>query len=306
MRESSSRAHGAGDRTAHDRFYPAPHDRHLTREPIGFHVTIRLADDRPIATTPAALRTVARVVLGQGEARGLLAFGAADDHIHAALATDRACAGAFARYVESALVWQLGLAARFDPARIRPLQDQKHAYNTFHYAHRQDTRHELDLDRAREGTSLPDLLGLRVLETSLIARVRRHLPRIRREQLVEQFFSGAFGVNTPLDLDVLADAAAAALALADLRGRSADVLRARRAAVHAAGADVPSRLLCDCLGIGARAVQHLRTQRREPSVIDAVQQQARLRRATKTLADGSTGQIPDRRPHETPRNWHAR
>jgi hypothetical protein len=136
-------------------------------------VTIRLEDDRPIATTPAALRVVARVVLQQGEERGLLAFGAADDHLHAALAADRASAGAFARYVESALVWQLGLAARFERARIRPLHDQKHAYNTFHYAHRQDSRHELDLDRAREGTSLPDLLGLRILDTSLIARICR-------------------------------------------------------------------------------------------------------------------------------------
>ena len=211
------------------------------------------------------------------------------DHVHAALATDRASAGAFARYVETALVWQLGLAARFERARIRPLQDQKHAYSTFHYAHRQDSRHELNLDRAREGTSLPDLLGLRALETSLIARVRAHLPRIRREDLVGQFPSGAFDVDEPLDLDVLADAAAAALALADLRGRSADVLRARRAAVHAAGPDVPSRRLSDYLGIGVRAVQHLRTQRREPSVVRAVEQQARLRRATKTLSDGSAG-----------------
>ncbi|MDB5220892.1 MAG: hypothetical protein JWO86_8819, partial [Myxococcaceae bacterium] len=54
--------------------------RRLTREPIGFHVTIRLEDDRPIATTQAALRAVARVVLGQGEERGLLAFGTAADH----------------------------------------------------------------------------------------------------------------------------------------------------------------------------------------------------------------------------------
>jgi len=132
VRESSSPAHRVGDRTAHDRFDGASNDRRLTRGPIGFHVTIRLEDDRPIAVTQAALRVIARVVLEQGEERGLLAFGAADDHLHAALATDRASAGAFARYVESALVWRLGLAARFERARIRPLQDQKHAYNTFH------------------------------------------------------------------------------------------------------------------------------------------------------------------------------
>ena len=289
MRESSSPAHRISDQSGHDRFYRGPHDRRLSREPIGFHVTIRLEDDRPIATTQAALRVVARVVLGQGEERGLLAFGAAADHLHAALATDRASAGAFARYVETALVWRLGLGARFERARIRPLQDQKHAYNTFHYAHRQDSRHELDLDRAREATSLPDLLGLRVLGTSVSARVREHLPRIRREDLVGQFPAGAFDVVAPIDLDVLAEAAAAALALADLCGRSVDTLRARRAAVHVAGPDVPSRRLSDCLGIGVRAVQSLRTQRREPSVIRAVEQQVSLltklgREALATLA----------------------
>jgi hypothetical protein len=246
-------------------------------------VTIRLEDDRPIATTPASRRVVARVVLEQGDARGLLAFGAADDHLHAALATDRATAGAFARYVESALVWQLGLAARFERARIRPLQDQKHAYNTFHYAHRQDSRHLLDLDRAREGTSLPDLLGLRVLDTSLIARVRAHLPRIRREDLVSQFHPDAFDAEGPLDLDVVADAAAAALALVDLRARSLDALRARRAAVHAAGPDVSSRRLSDCLGVGQRAIQSLRAQAREPVLIRAVERQAHLRCAARLV-----------------------
>ena len=284
MRESSSTAGALGDRTAHHRFDHGLRDRRRPREPIGFHVTIRLEDDRPIATSPAALRVVARVVLEQGEERGLLAFGAADDHLHAALAADRASAGAFARYVESALVWQLGLAARFERARIRPLHDQKHAYNTFHYAHRQDSRHELDLDRAREGTSLPDLLGLRVLDTSLIARVRAHLPRIRREDLHRHFQPGAFDMAGPIDLDVLADAAAAALALVDLRGRSADTIRARRAAVHAAGPNVSSRWLSECLGIGVRAVQSLRTQPSEPATIRAVERQALLRSAMKPVS----------------------
>jgi hypothetical protein len=278
VRDTSSTASSLGDRGPHHRFDHGLLDRRPLREPIGFHVTIRLEDDRPIAITPASLRVVARVVLDQGEERGLLAFGAADDHLHAALATDRASAGAFARYVESALVWKLRLAARFERARIRPLHDQKHAYNTFHYAHRQDSRHELELDGAREGTSLPDLLGLRVLDTSLIARVRAHLPRIRQEQLTRHFEPGALDMNTPpVDLDVLADAAAAVLALTDLHGRSADATRARRAAVHAAGPDVSSRRLSDCLEIGVRAVQTFRRDRCEPAIIRAVERQALLR-----------------------------
>src|SRR5687768_10946493 len=60
----------------------------------------------PITTTVAALRIVARVVHQQGDARGLVGFGTADDHLHAALVTDRSSAGAFARCAATALRWQ--------------------------------------------------------------------------------------------------------------------------------------------------------------------------------------------------------
>src|SRR5262249_19563577 len=106
----------------------------------------------------------------------------------------------------------------FDRARIRPLVDQRHAYSTFHYAHRQDSRHELGLDRGCDGTGLPDLLGLRALDTSLIARVRAQLPRIRRDELLSHSPPSAFDEHASFDLDVLAEAAAAALALPDLSG----------------------------------------------------------------------------------------
>ena len=58
------------DPTADDRLDLPPRDRDRGREPIGFHVTLRLEDDRPIATSAIAFRTVARVVLAQGGARG--------------------------------------------------------------------------------------------------------------------------------------------------------------------------------------------------------------------------------------------
>ncbi len=288
MRDSSSWGSEGGAREGHDRFYPPPLVRRALRAPIGFHITMRLTDDRPIATTPAALRVVARVMLEQGRSRGLLAFGAAADHLHAALATERATAGAFARYVETALVWRLALAARFERARIRPLRDQKHATNTVHYAHRQDSRHGFNLDPAREGTSLPDLLGLRVVDTSIIARVRAHLPHIRREELVAPFPAGAFDAVAarpalslpamPIDLALLPDAAAAALALPDLLGRTRDAHRARRAAVHAAGPHATSDDLARTLGICVRAVQTLRAMPPDLDLIRAIERQAQLRR----------------------------
>lgn len=61
-------------RATHDEFHHTLVDRRRLPEPIGFHITIRLADDRPIATTKVARRVLARIVLSQGEHRGLLAF----------------------------------------------------------------------------------------------------------------------------------------------------------------------------------------------------------------------------------------
>lgn len=250
--------------------------------PIGFHVTMRLEDGRPFAVSSGAFRVIARVVHAQGAARGLLAFGTADDHLHAVLATDRARAGAFARYVESALRARLELGARFARARIRPLQDQRHAYNTFHYVHRQDTRHELDRDPAREGTSLPDLLGLRVVGRTLAARVHARLPRIRRAELAAALPALSASDETSaeaLDLDLLADAAAAAFALPHLRGRSPETSRARAAAVHAVGSAVASRRLGDCLGIDERTIRYLRDAPIDQAAVAAVRGQAALRGA---------------------------
>lgn len=285
MRDSSTAARSSSDLIAHDRFNGVPRERRARIAPLGFHIILRLEDDRTIATTAPALRTVARVVLEQGEARGLLAFGTADNHVHAALATDAATAGAFARYVETALRWQLRLGARFDRARIRPLHDQRHAYSTFHYAHRQDSRHELELDRTRDGTSLPDLLGLRALDTSLITRVRTLLPRVRREDLVAHFPQCVFDENASLDIDVLAESAAAALALPHVFSRTVDAWRARRAAVHAANRKVPTRILADALRIGVRAVQEMGTQSEEHVLVRAVQKQALLRMAMRAKTD---------------------
>lgn len=254
-------------------------------QPIGFHVIMRLEDDRPIAATAAELRVVSRVVLVQGECRGLLAFGTADNHLHALLATGRASAGAFALYVATALRQRLGLNAPFAPARIRALQDQRHAYNTFHYVQRQDARHGSHRDPHREGTSLPDLTKLRVLETSIAERVRRHLPRIHSEVLRAQFPAGVFEQVRPIELDGLADAACAALAIADLHGRSPSAWSARRAAIHVAGPDVADAVLGDCLALKPRVVRALRALPAEPVVVRAVRGQALLRTPVKHLTD---------------------
>jgi len=244
--------------------------------PIGFHVMMRLRDSRPIASSLAAVRTVSRVVLAQGEERQLLAHGLADDHLHAVLTASRAMAGDFAQYVEIALGRLLELGSRFQVAHIVPLQNQDHALKTFHYVQRQDARHGLDRDPLREGTSLPDMLKIRLIGSSIAERVRERLPRVRTEHLLQHFPAGVF-VERPIDPSTLAEAAAAVFALPNLRGRGEELARARRAAVHVGGLQMGTRMLSEALEIGARAVQVLRALPPEPLVVRAVKMQALLR-----------------------------
>jgi hypothetical protein len=112
------------------------------------------------------------------------------------------------------------------------------------------------------------------------------LPRLRREDLLRHFPAGALDEGARLDLDVLAVAAAAAFALPDLRGRCVASARARRAAIHAAGPEVPSARLAECLEIRPRAVQIGRSSSSEPAAVRAVRMQAALR-SVGTLVEDS-------------------
>lgn len=251
----------------------------LPAHPLGFHIMLRLADGRLLAPTVGERRVLARALLAQGVRRGLVAFGLADTHLHVMLLASRTIAGAFARYVETSLHWRLGVGVPFEPARLLPLRDQHHAYKTFDYVHRQDVRHELGIDVLREGTTLPDLLGLRVLDATTRSRVRAHLPRITRESLLVHFPPGAFGFapDASAPLDLLVEAACAAFAIEDLARRSADTARARHAAVHAAGQRASCRALADVFELSSRQINALRSRPAPPEAVSAIVQQALVR-----------------------------
>lgn len=244
---------------------------------------MRLADDRPFIRSLPDRRVLSRVMLTQGEHRGLIAFGSADNHLHGELIADRRTAGDFCNYVESALRRLLGLLVPFERARIRPLVDQRHAYSTFFYSQRQDERHELELDWLREGTSLPDFLGLRVLSSTLWARARAALPRLRISELagllpVDPTSWPAVDWAATATLDALADAAAGAFALTDLLGRTRAIRVARLAAVHAAEA-VRTSALADALQICVREVNKLRADKPDARAVEAVRRQLAFRAA---------------------------
>lgn len=242
------------------------------RAPIGYHLTARLTDNRVIAATPAERRELARVVYEQGEARGLLAFGAADDHLHAIAACDRTVAGDLARFLLISLRWRLQLAAEFDPCRIRPIHDQRHLENGVRYVFRQEERHGIASDRFHDASSLVDLVGLRVLGPQTRARIKKLLPRLNTSTLGLTAPTGNVTVNQQL----LAEATLSAAGLTRFEHNTASKV-ARVAAVHALAA--PSPVVAGLLGVTDRTVRRLREMRPDQELLRAIKRQLAIRSA---------------------------
>jgi len=185
--------------------------------PLGFHVRLRLRDDRVIAQSPAHRRALARIVLAQARRDRLLAFGVADTHLHLETGGDRAAAGQLARRIEIQTRLALPLPVGFSPAYFKPILNQSHLSHSFTYILKQESHHGLQSDLLHEASNLPDLLGLRLLGGYTVANVQAMLPRVRREALLE--ILGAPGLaDSPCPPAFLAESAAAALGLADLSG----------------------------------------------------------------------------------------
>src|SRR5688500_13941731 len=113
---------------------------------IAYHVTIRLRDDRVIATSTPSRRLVARVVLHHGRRYGLLTFCASATHIHLLVACGEREAHEMARRIELALYHRLALGERFERARVRPIRTQGHLYAAFRYILRQQEHHGTSSD----------------------------------------------------------------------------------------------------------------------------------------------------------------
>ncbi len=242
---------------------------------VGHHVTMRLVDDRALATNAAGRRLAARAISRVADAFGLLAFGIADTHLHVLLAADRLRAGECARRIEISLQQQLGLRVRFQPARVRPVESQSHLQRAFMYVLRQLDHHRLDVDGAHDGTSLPDLLGLRISSSNLRARVMAMLPRVDLPSLGKVLELTTMS-PAQLDRELLPEAAAAAFGLADLRKPGRTVTRAIIAAVHV-GEHLSASELGRLLGPTPSCIRRLRKQRPEPHELRAVRLQLSLR-----------------------------
>jgi hypothetical protein len=253
---------------------------------LGVHVTLRLEEDRGVARRPEELRAAARILHAQGRSRGLLAFRVADTHVHVVLASPRERAGEFARYAASALKQGLRLPVSFEPARFQSITQVKHLHHAVRYAIRQESHHGTDFDPAHDGSSVPDLLGLRDLRDigatpELLPRLRLLLPRVTARDLEQWADLPPIGDIQP-DPTLLRDAAAAAFGLSSLHGNDPTHVLARIAAVHAVS--LPSPLVARILGTSPRAVQRWRRLAPAPEHVRLVQRQLRLRTALRARA----------------------
>jgi len=243
---------------------------------LGYHVIQRLDDDRVLVRDAAARRVYAATVLRLGKEAGLFCFGLPDNHSHVGLECDRVTAGRFAQRLGTALRKRLELPVPFAPARLREIRDQSHLTNAFGYIAAQAQHHGIDADPWLEATVVPDLLGLRVVGSYVLLRVRALLPRLRREHLLAKL--GVTRLERGHDLTDLEDAAAAIIGKPTLVGRAALVHRARHAAVAVARAEgATTARMAELLGMSRRSVRRLLRKDPRAAYVRAVGLQLGLR-----------------------------
>jgi hypothetical protein len=246
------------------------------RRVIAIHLTARLRDDGGIARDQSGLRLASRIITQHGEPYGLLAHRIADTHLHALLAASRDDVAMFARYALSALRKRLSIAVPFEPARMRGITSERHLLNGARYLFLQESHHGTSFDLAHDGSSLPELLGLRVEVGQASKRLRRLLPRLSRETVRSWLAVGPFESADP-DLGLLCDAAAAAFGV-DYSGSAEPIQRAlRRAAAHVARELSPVAVVVATLGVTPRAVQRYLLEAVPARELQAVELQLRLR-----------------------------
>ncbi len=249
----------------------------LPASPLGWHLVLRLQDDRVLAPSVATRRRLARVLTALAQDFPLLVWRVVDTHLHVLGLLTEAEVAELVRRVRIAVAYVHPGVPLLLGRRI-PVQNQWHLAEAFAYVLRQDAHHGVGNDPLQEGSAVLDLLGMRLLGAPIAARVREHLPRVRREQLIPHL--GVATLDEGVHLEHLADAAGAAFALPHLRGRADEVVIARRAAVHAA-ADARTADLARALAITPRSIQRLRAQAPPPAHVRAVALQMALRAAVK-------------------------
>jgi hypothetical protein len=256
---------------------------------LGYHIRLRLTDNRVIAPTARERRILSRVVLEQGRRDNLYVFDCPDSHLHVAARCDRDAAGSLTHRMGSGLKQRLHLPVGFVQYPPKPIEDNRHLYQTTRYILSQREHHGLAPDPRSEGSSLADLLGLRIVGRYTIRNIQRWLPRLRRRDLVD--LSGMSDVldvigepamhlaDTPLTPEILRTALQAAGCLTDLCGNSRELVILRAAAIAAINAvepHLPAPRVAALLDIDKRTVFRLRGTQPDPDLVQAIELQLKI------------------------------
>jgi len=251
-----------------------------------WHLTIAAAQRRHafhdrarrLASVHALLRIAAPV---------LLLWCIVDDHLHLVIAGTRPEAGRLAQRLHLALA-AIMPDAEFEAARIRPVEDRHHLVTLVPYVLAQTRKHDLPFHPARwDGSCFQDLVGARRLCHFDARPLAQALPRLTRDQILAAVDAPPWSLR-PVDDDrvratapaALAEAAAAAVGLPRLQGRTEAAVEARCVVLHLARrAEWPVSHLAPLLRVHPGSARRLVARAPDPKLEDAVRRQIALRAA---------------------------
>lgn len=208
--------------------------RHTKIHPIGYHFTFRLEDWRVIARVSAERRKLSASIRRVGEGVGVFLHRAADNHVHVAAHDDGTSPIEAARRLAIGMRRALRLPTPV-VTKVKPIDDQRHLYNLPGYFFSQEAHHGTVLDPFHDASCLPDLVGARVGASWMRSRLLAVAPRIDIRELSSHLPTlAALDAVRERGLELLADAAAAAVCRHRLTGRDRVAVAARTAAIHVA------------------------------------------------------------------------
>lgn len=243
-------------------------------EPIGWHVVLRCTDNRVIAPSVAERHQYVESTLQIGKKYGLFAYGLPHDHAHHGLICSRPRAGGFARDLSLSLTRLLPNTPKFEPARIRPINDAHHAATLINYMIGQSAHHDVWLDPLHEATSAFDMLGLRPMGSHVTDMVALALPKFRCQRVLDHLPA------VPFEASDLAHVRAAMFSVAvgvRVEGTRIDRVMHAAAAQALDGASVSQ--IAAALGVCKRTIRRALSRDVDPTLVRAIRLQMGFRQA---------------------------
>lgn len=244
---------------------------------LAYHLGIRRLDNAVLAQSRHQRIRLVRSVLQQGRDLGLVVFGLGDHHAHLKTCGTAAEAQELGRRLALSFGRLLRVSTGIVRTFIKPVEGGRYLYTLFRYVLEQPERHGNAVDPSCEGTSLPDLLGLRPAGSFVASAVRALLPRVDRPALLRLAGVSSLAPPTGFQADELLPATLAAAALPELRGHGSEAQDARRAAMVVAEGQLENKSLAELLSIGESTFYRLRARKPVETLVEAIRGQLGLR-----------------------------